>query len=640
MAIAAKSVGKSRPPRRYRPTLEVLEDRHIPSAGFGVVNLASNVPGLASTMDPNLINPWGIAFSPTGPFWLADNGDGVSDVVDGRGAPFALVVSVPAGSAPTGVVFNSGPGFAVSENGIAAPGRFLFATESGTIAGWTTVVDPTRALLAVDNSASGAVYTGLALAADDTGASFLYAADFSHGTIDVFDQDFRPVVRPGAFQDPTLPAGFTPFNIQGIGNLLYVTYAQRDSDGRDDVPGAGHGFIDVYSTDGSLLRRFASQGALDSPWGLAVAPNDFGPFGGALLVGNNGDGHISAYDPASGALLGQLTGDNGMPIGIPYLWALTFGNGHVGGDSQTLFFAAGVADSAHGLFGAIQAPARRGADTAGTGAFDMHAPGEPGDYPLPPRAGPTLQAGSDVRPTPTVDLLPAAPSSLVLVPTLSMVSSSAAPLDAPVAVAAGSTTTLPVSADSYGAALSALLDLNAVQVSRPMASVRSPDAGRRAIAVRAQPSADRDGAAESRASQVDLAVLMIAACPEQGPDALLASGVVDHATGALAPASQAALTHDQTAGDEHVKAAAGEDWAGQLSLLFLVGSPLIWIYRASRATWFRRSSNAATTHSGDSWQRDSWKSAATSKARTPTSSPLKSWLPWRPWLAWMRIARP
>jgi uncharacterized protein (TIGR03118 family) len=386
--------------------------------------LASDVPGLARVIDPNLANPWGIAFSPTGPFWFADNGSGVSDLLDGRGQPVPLVVPVPSavgsGGTPTGVVFNGGAGFTISENGVSAPSRFLFATQDGTISGWTSVVDPTRALPVVDNSSAGAVYTGLALAADPTGRSFLYAADFSHGTIDVFDQDFRPVVRPGSFQDASLPTRFAPFNIQKINNLLFVAYARQDEDGREDVAGTGHGFLDVYDTTGRLVRRFASQGSLNSPWGLALAPADFGPFGGALLVGNNGDGRINAYNPRSGTFLGELADDNGTPITIPNLWALTFGNGHAGGDPDTLFFAAGVGYDEHGLFGAIQAAERRGADTAGSGAFDPSAPGETGDYPLPPSSGPALRTSGADQSTLIADLLPFQESSLALVPTLSL----------------------------------------------------------------------------------------------------------------------------------------------------------------------------------------------------------------------------
>jgi uncharacterized protein (TIGR03118 family) len=410
--------------RRSRPlTVEPLEGRCVFSAGYAQVNLASDVPGLARFTDPHLVNPWGVSFSPTGPFWFADNGTGVSDLRDGRGRPVPLVVHVPAADRaagkPTGTVFNGGPEFIVSENGISAPSRFLFAGDDGTISGWSEVVDPSRAIMAVDNSASGALYTGLALAADATGRTFLYAANFGAGRIDVFDNDFKAVVHPGAFQDPDLPGGYVPFNIQAVNHLLFVTFAQQDGTRRDDVPGAGHGFIDVFDTAGELVRRFASRGALDSPWGLAVAPADFGPAGGALLVGNAGDGRINAYNAVTGAFLGPLADGRGANITVPRLWSVTFGNGHEAGSADTLFFTAGPNDEGHGLFGAIQAPQRRGADTAGSGTLDEHAPGEVDDYPLPPRAGPALQG--DVPGSATGVLLPIKESSLVLIPTLSVV---------------------------------------------------------------------------------------------------------------------------------------------------------------------------------------------------------------------------
>src|SRR5262249_28577182 len=406
--------------RQCRPMLESLEDRWLLSSGFAQLNLTSDVPGLARVTDPDLVNPWGIAFSPTGPFWFAENGGGVSDILDGRGKPLSLIVTVRSGvrsdSAPTGTVFNAGSGFVMSVNGVSAPSRFLFAGEDGTISGWTSLVDQPRAHLVVDNSSRGAVYTGLTLATPSLDHSFLYAADFGRGTIDVFDSHFHPIVNPAAFQDPNLPHGYAPFTIQNINNLLFVAYALR---AEEDNDAAGGGVIDIYDPSGSLLRRFASAGALDSPWGLAAAPSGFGSFGGALLVGNNGDGRIIAYDAASGTMLGQLPDDNGTPISIPDLWALTFGNGHAGGDSNTLFFTAGLDEEQHGLFGAIQAPGRRNADTAGPGVFDPHAPGEPGDYPLPPRDGPAFRASSSEQLVPTVDLLPLRETSLLLIPTLS-----------------------------------------------------------------------------------------------------------------------------------------------------------------------------------------------------------------------------
>src|SRR5262249_49984399 len=281
------------------------------------------------------------------------------------------------------------------------------------------VVDPNRAIVGVDSSDSGAIYKGLALATEATDRTFLYAANFSAGRIDVFDQNFKAVVRANAFQDPGLPGGYAPFNIQAFDNLLYVTYARQDGARRDDVAGAGHGFIDVFDPSGELVRRFASGGALDSPWGLTLAPADFGPVGGALLVGNTGDGRINAFNAVTGAFFGPLADSRGAAITIPGLWAVTFGNGHEAGSADTLFFAAGPMDEGHGLFGAIQAPQRRGADTAGSGSFDEHVRGEVDDYPLPPRTGPALQG--DIPGSPTALLLPMKESSLVLIPTLSVV---------------------------------------------------------------------------------------------------------------------------------------------------------------------------------------------------------------------------
>jgi uncharacterized protein (TIGR03118 family) len=555
--------------------------------------LASDVPGLALVTDPNLVNPWGIAFSPTGPFWFADNGSGVSDLLDGSGLPVPLVVAVPSavssGSTPTGTVFNGGAGFVVSENGDSAPSRFLFAGEDGTISGWTSVIDPARAILAIDNSSSGAVYTGLALAADSTGQSFLYAADFGRDTIDVFDQNFRPILIPGSFQDSNLPDGYAPFNIQNINNLLVVTYAQRDENGREDDPGAGHGFIDVYNTDGSLIMRFASQGALDSPWGLALAPADFGAFGGALLVGNNGDGHINAYDPGTGTFLGQLADDNGNPITIPNLWALTFGNGYSGGDAETLFFAAGVNYDEHGLFGAIQSPERRGADTAGSGVFDPHAPVEPGDYPLPPIDGPAILSSSQDRTLLIADLLPLSESSLVLVPTLSNIPQSrtrietfipAAPIGS-VPMSGSVFTGVPTSdavmlflADedslpergthSDAVALNTFLDLNASQSVPHKENVQRSGTTLLTFGARGSPSADRDAGTDALFSEAYIKKLETQSSEEQGP-------------GALSSSRQAEEHDGYAVGDECVESRVSS-WINLMNALFVGSIPMIWAY--------------------------------------------------------------
>jgi uncharacterized protein (TIGR03118 family) len=408
--------------RRAILALEHLEDRCVMSAsGFTQVNLASDLPGLANVTVPSLVNPWGMSFSPTGPFWFADAGAGVSNLLDGRGQSVPLIVTVPgtggAAAQPTGTVVNTSQGFAVSANGHTAPSTFLFASIDGTISGWTEGVDFNHAILAVDNSSQHAVYTGLTLATNRSGQSFLYAADVSLGRIDVFDEHFNPVVRPGAFQDPNLPAWYSPINIQNLGGKLYVEYV-----------GPVGGFVDVYSTDGTLVSRFASQGTLNAPWGVTLAPADFGQFGGAILVGNNGDGRINAFAPTTGAFLGQLSDDTGAPIVIPDLWALNFGNGHLGGNSHMLFFTAGI-DDVHGLFGAIQPPQLRGADTAGDGRFDPDAPGEPENYPLPPVQGPTLQDPSTTG-RPVSVLMPMNASSLALAPTLAVAPQQAPPAQA------------------------------------------------------------------------------------------------------------------------------------------------------------------------------------------------------------------
>ena len=409
-------------PRWFRPTVEVLEEERWPPltvTGFTQINLSSDLPGVARFVDPTLGDPWGLSNSPSGPFWVAENYSGVTDLLNGIGQVNPLVVNVPAVSgptgSPTGTVFNNSSGFNITANGVTSPSAFLFATLDGAIFAWNGYVGASNTVLAVNNSSNGSVYTGLALATNQKGQSFLYAADAANRAIDVFDQNFQTVSIPGAFHDPNLPAGFTPFNIQNIDNHLFVTYANFAADR------AGSGVIDVYDTGGNLLRRFATGGDVNSPWGVALAPANFGPFGGDLLVGNNGDGRINAYDLRTGEFRGQLFGDNGAPITIPSLWAIKFGNGHAAGDSNTLFFTAGI-DEEDGIFGAIQPPQMKGATTAGTAPFNSNGPGEPANYPLPPFGGPTLQNANIDRPAATAVLRPLSHSAPDVVPTLSVIS--------------------------------------------------------------------------------------------------------------------------------------------------------------------------------------------------------------------------
>ncbi len=329
----------------------------IPASKYAVQNLVSDVPGLAAQTDPNLTDPWGISLNATGPFWISNNHSGTSTVYNGSGQPAPAdsptVVKIPAG-APTAQVFNGTPAFEITPGN---PAAFLFASEGGTISGWNAAVDAGNARVVIDRSSAGAVYKGVALGANGSGP-LLYAANFNTGTIDVFDGGYQPATLSGGFADPNIPAGYAPFNIRKIGRSLYVTYAQQDSAKHDDVTGPGNGFLNVFDMDGNLLRRLVSNGALNSPWGMALAPDFFGDYSNTLLVGNFGDGSINAFDPFTGNYLGALQDSNGNPINISGLWGLQFGNGHAGGDANTLYFTAGIANGGsvedHGLLGAIQ----------------------------------------------------------------------------------------------------------------------------------------------------------------------------------------------------------------------------------------------------------------------------------------------
>jgi len=325
-------------------------------------NLVSDGAVPADLLDPNLVNAWGLVASATSPWWVSDNGTDVSTLYNGNtGAKLGLTVSIP-GGAPTGVVFNGGAGFVVASGAAHGAARFIFASEAGMILGWNPAVPAagsTQAQVAVDNSPSGAIYKGLAIATTSSGDR-LYATDFHNGVVDVFDSQFHPVA--GGFTDPDLPAGYAPFGIRNLGGVIYVTYALQDADQHDDVAGVGHGFVDAFDLDGNLLRRVASRGRLNSPWGLAMAPADsFGKFAGDLLVGNFGDGGINAFDPntvtGDGELQpqGQLHGAGGQPIAIDGLWAIDFGNGAAAGPKHVLFFTAGPLGEQHGLFGTLTA---------------------------------------------------------------------------------------------------------------------------------------------------------------------------------------------------------------------------------------------------------------------------------------------
>jgi uncharacterized protein (TIGR03118 family) len=323
---------------------------------YTATNLVSDVPGLAAHLDPNLVNAWGLTSLPTSPWWVSDNGTDLSTLYLSDGTKVPLTVQVP--SAPTGAVSHTGSDFVVSNGTASGPALFIFATEEGKILGWNPNVSLTQAQVAVDHSGMGAVYKGLAIASTPAG-DFLYATDFHNGHVDVFDGTFQPVNALGAFVDPHIPAGYGPFGIQNLSGTIVVTYAKQDADRHDDVAGQGLGFVDMFDTSGTFIRRVATHGQLNSPWGIAMAPASFGRFSGDLLVGNFGDGQISAFEPQPDGtfeLVGQLRTSDRKVLTIDGLWALQFGKGAANnGAPNTLFFTAGPDGEAHGLFGTITA---------------------------------------------------------------------------------------------------------------------------------------------------------------------------------------------------------------------------------------------------------------------------------------------
>jgi uncharacterized protein (TIGR03118 family) len=331
------------------------------SAVFVQTNLDSNIAGRAKVTDAHLTNGWGLAFVPGNPYWVNANHSGVSTLYLGDGTIVPLVVKIPPppGSqsdvvaAPTGMIWNPAFGFLVP--GSSLPAVFVFDTEDGTISAWNFGVDPTHAVIAVDNSQSGAVYKGLAFGTNANGNN-LYATNFSAGTIETYDGQFKPVVTAGGFTDARIPAGFAPFGIQNIDGDIWVTYAKQNAEKKDDVGGPGNGFVDVFDTDGHLLRRFAAHGVLNSPWGLARAPYGFGQFSGDILVGNFKDGRINAFS-SHGKFRGALRRPNGQAVRVDGLWALAFGGG-AKSSPESLFFTAGPDDEVNGLFGVINARQR------------------------------------------------------------------------------------------------------------------------------------------------------------------------------------------------------------------------------------------------------------------------------------------
>jgi uncharacterized protein (TIGR03118 family) len=349
----------------------------LPSA-YTLSKLVSDVAGTAVSTDPHLKNPWGLAALPNGPMWVTNNRDRTSTIYDGTGLVQGLVVSIPAGvnglGDVTGVVASgSNTDFTVTNTttAVTAPARFIFATETGTISGWAPTVLATQAVVAYDDAGGAAVYKGLAIAAN-AGANFLYAADFRNRKIDVFNSTFTKVTAAGGFADPNIPADFAPFNIQAVTlsgtQVLVVTYAKQNTTLNDDVPGAGQGIVNIFDTTGTLVRRLVSTGVqLNSPWGVTLAPASFGTLGGALLIGNFGDGKINGFNPTTGAFLGAVSDAAGNAIVSEGLWGIAFGNGGRNQPVGTLYLAAGVNAENGGLYARIDLGATAPDITAPTG---------------------------------------------------------------------------------------------------------------------------------------------------------------------------------------------------------------------------------------------------------------------------------
>jgi uncharacterized protein (TIGR03118 family) len=366
--------------------IETLERRcMMDAAGFVETNLVSDIKGVARHTDHDLVNPWDFSQTPDGQFRISANSAGNSPLVtaDGEVLGKPVVIPAPAGSppgslsSPNGNVANTTSDFVISSNGRSAPAKVLFSTEDGTISGWNPLVSKHQAVIGADESSNGAVYKLLATGSAN-GNNYLYATNFHSGTIDVFDKNFKLVHLDGPFTDPNMapPApnqsGFAPFGVKNINGTLFVAYALQKPGQHDDQEGAGNGFIDEFDTSGHFIMRFASGTAvggalteLNSPISMIVAPSNFGPggkFSGALLVGNFGDSHVSAFKLSNGEFLGQLSDAQGHPLTLnggvggsdtKGLWGIAFGNGHGGADTHTLFFAAGINDESDGLFGNV-----------------------------------------------------------------------------------------------------------------------------------------------------------------------------------------------------------------------------------------------------------------------------------------------
>ncbi len=364
-SIGSSSASQTDPPATTAPATTAFTDTAL------VVDKAE-VVATAATIDANLQNPWGIATATGLTFWIADNNSNLATLYSGTGAietqavtgSADVGVAIPASAAgvqanPTGQVYNGNGGFLIPTSNGQESALFIFDGEGGTIAAWAKDSGAT-AVTAYDdgvvNGADHAVYKGLALGTVN-GATYLYATDLHNNKVDVFDTNFsKPTAMQGKFIDPSIPTGFVPFGIAALNGQLYVTFAKQDTEKHDEIPGAGFGYVDIFDFSGNLVSQFASGGALNAPWGMAIAPAGFGSLQGDVLIGNFGDGTINIFTPNGTALatsMGHLMASNGNAMSFPGLWSLVFGNGDSDKPLTTLFYTAGFADQTDGVFGSI-----------------------------------------------------------------------------------------------------------------------------------------------------------------------------------------------------------------------------------------------------------------------------------------------
>src|SRR5580658_1523890 len=358
----------------------IAQTNSAPPNNYLVHNLVSDLANTADYQDPNLVNPWGAGFGAT-PIWVGNNRTGTATLYGGTGVAVQKVVTIPqAGNAGTagpvtGVMFNL---FTSNANAFdvqaGKPALFIFCSEDGVISGWNQSVSGAEASILFDNSKSGAVYTGCAVGGT-AAAPYIFAANFSAGTVDVYDANLnlnpapfnqngspQPFSGATSFSNQPIPSGFAPYNIENINGTLFVTYAQQNVRKNASVGGAGNGYVAMFNLGGNLVANLIGQGPLNSPWGIAIAPANFGPFAGALLVGNLADGKINAFNATTGVFLGTLNDATGNPIAIPGLWSLNFGGGAQSEDPGTLYITAGIGGGpnndpvqSHGLLASIQA---------------------------------------------------------------------------------------------------------------------------------------------------------------------------------------------------------------------------------------------------------------------------------------------